>query len=220
MALPSQNNGVTLGALKPASVFGDYNNIIFAIQQAIARLETCTLVRVESCTNDDDLSPVGFVDVTPLVNQIDGNGNATPHATIFNIPYLRIQGGTNAIIMDPKPGDIGVCLFASRDISTVKVTKAQANPGSFRSYSFADGLYAGGLLNGTPEQFVRFTDSGITIQASSTITLHAPSIVIDGDATISGNLTVDGDVTAQGTSLHTHRHTTTTNGNPTSGPIP
>jgi hypothetical protein len=155
------------GNLKSSSNWGEYNNIAFAIQQAINKMQTSTLVRIESCTNDGDLSPVGFVDVTPLVNQIDGAGNPTPHVTVYGLPYLRMQGGTSAIIIDPKPGDIGVAVFASRDISKVKSTKAQANPGSFRSYDFADGLYLGGMLNAAPEQYIRFDDSGITVVAAN-----------------------------------------------------
>lgn len=158
---------LSLGALTPWSNLGEYNNIIFAVQQALSKMQTGTLVRIESCTNDGDLSPVGFVDVTPLVNQIDGSGNPTPHITVYGLPYLRMQGGTSAIIMDPKPGDIGAAVFASRDISNVKSTKAQANPGSLRSYDFADGMYLGGMLNATPEQYIRFSDDGITIVAAN-----------------------------------------------------
>jgi hypothetical protein len=167
MASPSQNNGIPLGALTPNSTWGEYNNIIFAVQQAISKLQTATLVRIETCTNDGDLSPVGLVDVTPLVNQIDGSGNPTPHVTVYGLPYLRMQGGTSAIIIDPKPGDIGVAVFASRDVSKVKSTKAQANPGSFRSYDFADGLYLGGMLNAAPTQYIRFGNDGITIVAAN-----------------------------------------------------
>lgn len=157
------------GQLDPWSTQGEYSNILFAVRQAINLLRTADIVRVEACTNDGDLSPVGFVDVTPLVNQIDGANppNPTPHVTIFGLPYLRMQGGTAAIIMDPKPGDLGVALFASRDISKVKTAKAQANPGSFRSYDFQDGMYMGGLLNGAPEQYIQFSDAGISIVAGS-----------------------------------------------------
>lgn len=164
MGSPSQ---VSLGALKPSSTWGDYNNIIFAVQQAISKLQTATLVRIESCTNDGDLSPVGFVDATPLVNQIDGSGNPTPHVTVYGLPYLRLQGGTSAVIIDPQPGDLGVAVFASRDISKVKSTKAQGNPGSFRSYTFEDGMYLGGMLNATPQQYIRFGADGITIVAGN-----------------------------------------------------
>lgn len=243
MGSPSQTDGTATGQLKPSSTWGEYNRIQFAIQQAISQMQTATLVRIEACTNDGDLSPVGFVDVTPLVNQIDGSqpANPTPHVTIYGLPYLRMQGGSNAIILDPSPGDIGVAVFASRDISKVKSTKVQANPGSYRAYDFADGMYLGGMLNGAPTQYIQFGASGIEIVSPTAITLRAPSVVIDasatvtitapeialdgalassgGDATMSGNLTTSGEVTASGIALSTHVHTSATPGNPTSPPL-
>lgn len=186
------SQSVNSGLAKPTTQWGEFNNIAFLVQQALLKVQTATLVRIESCTNNGGLDPVGFVDVTPLVNQIDGKGNATPHVTIYNVPYLRIQGGANAIIIDPQAGDVGVCVFASRDITKVKSTKKQANPGSWRQYSFSDGLYLGGMLNAAPTQYIQFNDSGVTITA--------PLV------TINGTLHVTGDVVGQGTSLHTHKH--------------
>lgn len=236
MALQSQAaDGVTSGQQRPQSTWGEFNNIAFMVQQALAKMQTATLVRVEACTNSGGLSPVGFVDVTPLVNQIDAQGNPTPHVTIHNIPYFRLQGGGNGIIIDPQKGDIGVCVFASRDISKVKSSKRQANPGSFRQYSFSDGMYLGGMLNGTPTQYVQFSAAGIKIHSPTAIVLEAPVVEINGgtsttintptftvngatvlngtvqqtgggSAHFSGTMMVDGDVTAEGTSVHNHVH--------------
>lgn len=179
MASPSQGaNGIPSGQQKPASTWGDFNNIMFVVQQAIGKLQTATLVRVESCTNAGGLSPVGFVDVTPLVNQLDGQGNPTPHVTIHNVPYFRLQGGANAVIIDPEKGDIGVAVFASRDISQVKATRKQGNPGSHRQYSFADGMYLGGMLNGTPTQYIQFSAAGIRIHSPTQVKLDAPDVLI------------------------------------------
>ncbi len=203
--------------LSPQNVSGDYNSMSFAIQQALAEIQTATLVRIVSCTNAGGLSPVGFVDVLPLVNQVDGKGNATPHVAMHNLPYLRIQGGSNAVIIDPQAGDIGIAIFASRDISKVKTTKAPANPGSWRRHDFSDGLYLGGVLNGAPIQYFQFTAEGINIVSPTKITLSAPLIEIDGQlsqglganggsAEMLGPVTVTNDVTATGTSTHTHVH--------------
>jgi len=179
MASQSQAaDGVTSGQQRPQSTWGEFNNIAFLVQQALGKMQTATLVRVESCTNAGGVSPVGFVDVTPLVNQIDAQGNPTPHVTIHNVPYFRLQGGANGVIIDPVAGDIGVCVFASRDISKVKSTKKQANPGSFRQYSFSDGMYLGGMLNGTPTQYVRFSAAGIKIHSPTAVVLEAPDVQI------------------------------------------
>jgi hypothetical protein len=57
---------------------------------------------------------------------------------------------------------------ADRDISSVKATMGQANPGSARQYDFADGVYIGGLLGSTPPtQYVAFTETGIQIEDSN-----------------------------------------------------
>lgn len=221
MASQSQAaDGVTSGQQRPQSTWGDFNNIAFLVQQALGKMQTATLVRVESCTNAGGLSPVGFVDVTPLVNQIDAQGNPTPHVTIHNVPYFRLQGGANGIIIDPQKGDIGACVFASRDISKVKTSKQQANPGSFRQYSFSDGMYLGGMLNGTPTQYVQFSAAGIKIHSPTAIVLEAPDVkilaqtveinasasatvttptfTVNGDAVINGNTTMAGGVAQTG----------------------
>lgn len=193
-------------------------------------MQTATLVQVQACSNDGDLSPVGTVNVLPLVNQIDGSipPNSQPHITVYGLPYLRVQGGSNAVIIDPQPGDIGIAVFASRDISGVKATKAQANPGSQRSYDFADGIYMGGVLNGSPTRYIQFSGAGITINDPSIITLQAPSILLkgavtqsDGDVSMTGNLSVADNVTVMNDtiSVKDHVHTSAPVGTPTSGPI-
>lgn len=180
MASQSQGaNGVPNGQQRPSTTWGEFNNLAFMVQQALSKMQTATLVRIEACTNAGALSPVGYVDVTPLVNQLDGQGNPTPHVTIYNVPYFRLQGGANGIIIDPQKGDIGIAVFASRDISKVKVTKKQGNPGSFRQYNFADGMYIGGVLNGTPTQYVQFSSSGIRIHSPTQVKLDAPAILLE-----------------------------------------
>lgn len=219
--------------------FGVY---MFIVQQALAKLCTVTLVKVISCTNNGALAPVGYVDVQPMVNQMTGTDEPVEHGIIYNVPYFRLQGGVNAIIIDPAPGDIGVCAFASRDISSVKASKKLANPGSKRTFDFADGLYFGGMLNGQPTQYIRYSATGIDMVSPTKITLTAPEVDINAStkvvvttpeadinassafavtspaATMSGTLAVTGTVTGAGKSLSTHTHTSTTPGTPTSAP--
>lgn len=196
----------------------DYNALVFVIRQQLQKLQTVTLVRVVRVSNAGGLAPVGTVDVQPLVNQMTGNRQSIPHGIIARVPYLRIQGGADAIILDPKVGDIGMCGFASRDISAVKTAKGPANPGSFRQYDWADALYFGGFLNGTPSQYVQFNTSGIKVVSPAAVTIQAPEITLDGNVHITGATTADGDVTAEGTSLHTHVHSGVQPGGGNSGP--
>ena len=167
------------GLMPLQAALGEFDRIAFMVQQALSKMQTATLVRIEACTNAGGLSPVGYVDVTPMVNQLDGQGNPTPHVTIYNVPYFRLQGGANGIIIDPQKGDIGVAVFASRDISQVKTTKKQGNPGSHRQYSFADGMYLGGMLNGTPTQYIQFSTAGIRIHSPTRVKIDAPDVLIE-----------------------------------------
>lgn len=159
----------------------------FMVRMLTGKMATATLVEVISCTNSGGLSPVGFVDVQPLVNQVDGNGVPVPHGVIHNLPYFRLQGGANAVIIDPQRGDIGMAAFASRDISSVKANRAQANPGSARRFDMADGMYFGGLLNGAPTQYVQFSAAGITITSPTAITLNAPTITANASTSFTVN---------------------------------
>jgi hypothetical protein len=192
----------------------DTNALRFLFQQLMAGVWTSGLVLVRAVTNVDTLDPVGFVDVQPMVHQIDGQGQITPHGTIHNLPYFRMQGGTNAVILDPKVGDIGIAIFASRDISAVKTSKQPGAPGSWRRNDPADGLYIGGFLNGVPAQYVLFSDAdGIKVVSPTRVTIQAPDIQFIGPTHTTGAVTGDttatygGEVTANGghtVSAHTH----------------
>ncbi|MEX3614583.1 MAG: Gp138 family membrane-puncturing spike protein [Burkholderia gladioli] len=175
------------GFQEPGDAVGQFGALSFLVNRILSRVHTITLVEVVAVTNSGDLSPVGFVDVQPLVNQIDGAGNAMPHGVIHHVPYFRLQGGTNAVVIDPQIGDKGLCAFASRDISSVKATKARANPGSRRVFDMADGLYIGGFLNGDVVQVVQFSRAGIDIRSPTKITLHAPSVEINANTSFSVN---------------------------------
>lgn len=164
-----------------------FNVTEFIVRNMLARVCTATLVRVKSVTNAGAIDDVGFVDIEPLVNLLDAKGNAIEHGVIFHCPYLRIQGGTNAVIMDPVAGDIGIAVFADRDITSVISNKDRSNPGSFRQHSMADGLYLGGVLNGAPTQWVQFSTAGIKIHSPTKVTLEAPDVTIEADAAVEIN---------------------------------
>ena len=191
MSQPNNGEGF-LGLQSLQSGGSEFNAQMFLIQSVLSKISTVTLVQVKAVTNNGGVEPVGFVDILPLVNQIDGAGNAVQHGTIYKCPYFRLQGGTDAIILDPKVGDIGIALFADRDISSVTANRSQANPGSRRRFDMSDGLYLGGVLNGVPAQYVRFTADGIVILSPSKVTIQAPSIFLDGNVTSSGTFTNNG----------------------------
>jgi len=190
------------GHQNPGDSAGQFGAQAFIIKQMLSRLQTMTLVKVITCTNAGGLSAVGFVDVEPLVNQIDGEGNGKPHKPLYNLPYSRLQGGANAIILDPKPGDIGIAGFASRSIAKVKKTRKRSNPDTFSQFSMSDGMYLGGALNGLPTNYIQFTDGGdIIIHSSGNISLSAPTITTSGAWEHTGTLKNNG-VNISSTHVH------------------
>lgn len=229
----------TQGYQQPDSFGAPYNAHRFVINSLIALARTGTPCQVLSVTNNGGVSAVGFVDLQPLVNQVSGSGLSQPEGKITGIPYFRLQGGSNAVIIDPKVGDIGYASFADKDTSSVKKNKAQSNPGSGRQFDVSDAWFFPCFLGAAPTQYVRFYDGGIDVKstgkitftdgAGSTIVMNgdgtgtmtfAGGLTINADETVNGKITATGDVKGTGTSLHTHVHGgVTTGGSDTTGPI-
>jgi hypothetical protein len=203
------------GHLDPSDHLNDHNATVAIINKMMARRNISIPVRVVAVTKNGEMGPPGFLSVTPLVNQVDGAGNAVEHAVVHNIPYIRHQCGGSAIIMDPKVGDIGTMVIADRDISGVKETRDRSNPGSWRSGSMADGIYMGTVLGNTPTtNTVRFHDGGVEIASMLHVTITSPHVTITSD-----------DVQINGTSLKhnghevgsTHKHTGVSTGSGQTG---
>jgi len=177
----------------------DYNRESFVIDQKLKKIRTGVPVKVVA-VNGGGVGKPPTVDVIPTANMTDGQGNATKHLTIFAIPVARVQGGGNAVIVDPVVGDYGIMLVSDRDISAIKANSgAQSNPGSFRHHSLADGVYVGAILNSaTPTQYVQFTSSGIVLHDKNGNVVQTDSSGVEITATtvkINGALQVTGEVT-------------------------
>lgn len=209
-SFPLPDNQAYQGAASLNSGASDFNAMDFVVRQIMGKMATATLVQVTDVHSAGEIAAAGFVDIHPMVAQIDGKGNATPHGTIHNVPYIRIQGGANAVIIDPAVGDIGIAIFAGQDISSAKVNKAPSNPGSRRRFDMADALYVGGVLNGVPTQYVRFSADGIELKPIATVT-------ITGDLHVTGTATADTDVIGGGKSLKSHTHSGVTTGSGNTG---
>lgn len=150
----------------------EYNRIALVVRQMLAGQAVATPVIVRAVSDDGKNA-----DVQPMVAQLDGAGNATPHGIIHNLPVWQLGGGVNAVIVAPVVGDMGLAVFCHTDISSVKKTKAPGNPGSRRRNDYADGVYLGGLQWGPdPTQFIRLSGSGIEITA--------PTVVVSDNLTV------------------------------------
>lgn len=171
--------------LDPRVLIDDHAFLQNQIAAMLAKTHVSTLVRVISVTNAGDLSPVGYVDILPLVQQLDTSGKPISHAVIHNVPYSRVQGGANAVIIDPQAGDIGAAIFCDKDISRVKVnakadlSKAESMPGSLRRHDMSDAAYLYTVIGQTPTQYIQFNSAGITVHSPVKVTVSAPDVQVN-----------------------------------------
>lgn len=172
-----------VGQAEDNSGTGQYNLLSFVFSTLAGRMATATLVQVKAVHPGDELKQ-GTVDVQLLVNQIDALGNSTPHGVVYGLPYARVQAGACALIIDPAVDDIGVAVFASRDITAVKANLAQSNPGSFRRFDYADGIYLFSALGATaPTDYVQLPASGglnFADRLGNSIVADADGVTING----------------------------------------
>ena len=173
------------------------------VARLIGRSYTVSIVKVDT-VQPGQTGPVGFLSAVDMIQQVDGNNEGIPNVPMLKLPYFRLQGGANAVIIDPKPGDIGLAAFARRDITEIKRTKTEGPPPSARAYDVSDGIYIGGILNGAPSQWIHFLDSGIDVVATGKITYTTPAEyeinassfkVTAGTADIIAATNIDGAVT-------------------------
>ncbi|GBR56522.1 Gp138 family membrane-puncturing spike protein [Gluconobacter sphaericus] len=193
------------GSLRPTDASSAFQVQTAMIRRVLSMLGAALPVKVLS-VNGVGVNPVGFVDVQPLVHQIDGAGNPTPRGVIHNVPYIRLQGGTRAIICDPAVGDTGFIMIASRDISTVKATRSAAAPGSYRQHDTADAIYIGGLLNEAPTEYIGWVDGDVHVKTAGKFIVDAAEMDINCAVKVAGEIAATGDVKAENISLQSHIH--------------
>lgn len=194
-----------------SSYGSDLNAAEFFVKSIIKRtVSTAIPVRVDRVDRAGDGSGALYVDATPLVCQTNADGNAIDSVSIPRLPYFRLQHGTAAIIVDPKPGDVGLAVFAQQDVSKLTGGNTPVGPGSFRCFDMSDGFYIGGFWGQTPTTFIRVEDTGdITITAPQTVTVNTEAVTVNcSTATVnaSGSITFNtpsstftGNVEIQGT---------------------
>lgn len=193
----SQDN-LPLTNARPEQSVGGAAQDKFIIQQLISNVHTMIPVEVVSVSvPTGTLAPIGRCSVRPLVQQVDGNNNVYGRGQIINVPYLRVQGGKNAVVLDPVVGDVGLCGFCERDISMVKRTGAEAAPNTRRQYSLNDAVYMFTMMSGTPEQFVHFKDSGIDIKSTGDININGLIIKPNGQLVLANGVVVDTHIHSQ-----------------------
>jgi hypothetical protein len=129
----------------------EVNNVDFMIDQATARLSKLHIVKVLTVHPGNNANIPTTVDIQPMVDMVDPQGNRTAHGIIYGVPAARLHAGGNAILLDPSVGDVGMMHIADRDTSSLYANGGQQSPpGSSRRHDMADGHYHGGLYTIAP----------------------------------------------------------------------
>lgn len=226
MSDEQKSDAAGYGQQAPEDTAGPFNSQVFLVKQLMAQMATARPVIVTEVSGGGPSGPP-TVSVQSMVSQVDGVGNATPRGVIYGVPVFRLQGGTNAIICDPKVGDKGIMVCADRDISAVKASGDIATPGSQRRYDPADGMYFGGILNGAALQYIEFTEDGINVhdKNGNIFALSAAGITLTilggaGTMIVKGAIAATGGVTSNNGlhSMSSHVHSGVTTGLGNSGP--
>lgn len=202
--------------------FGGVKEFQQNVLAVMGQFNTGELVRV-TAVSGGGLDIVGFVSVKILTQRTDADNNNVDLGEIHNVPYFRVTGGKNAVILDPQVGDIGFCGFCSRDISLVKRIRAMAAQNVSRYSDIADAFFFGGWSNQTPENYIWFDGDEIKIKSSIKVTIDAPTSHFTGNVTADGtiqDLAASGGVTMDSmrTTYNGHTHTEQGDGQPTSPP--
>ena len=182
----------------PTDTANEYTALRFLVWQMLLKAQTMTLVEVQA-VHGGGVGATPTVDVLPLADQVDGAGNAIPQVTLYGRPCMRWAAGSNAIILDPQQGDIGVMGFASRDISSVLSSRQHGPPPTTRAFDYADGIYLGGIPKDPPSNYVQIdTDGTVNIVSTQAINLTVGSTTFQMD---SSGFTLDGAVDANGAEI-------------------
>ena len=180
------------------------NALDFFTDQKLKSIFTCDIVKV---INVDEKT----VDIQPLVYQVNGDNEIMKQEPIYGVPYCRQQAGINGIILKPQVGDLGVVVYARRDISSVISSGGENVPDTRRFLSENDAIYLCSIASimSQPTRFIEFTESGISITPNTKLT-------INGDVEVTG--TVKAQDCISGTiSGKTHTHSGVTSGGDSTG---
>lgn len=195
--------------LSPQSGLGEANRMRFLFRRMMAEVRTAIPCQVVAVNSPGGVAPAGTVDLQPLVQQTDGAGNVVDLPVLYNVPYLRWQGGASAIILDPVVGDRGLVCFCDRDVSAVVAAQAKSPQGSNRRFSLSDGFFVGEVLNAAPTQYLQFDPTnGVTLNSPTKITVQIGTGSSAARAVLSGSNVVlsfgGNSVTIDSSGIHFH----------------
>lgn len=185
------------GFLDESTNSNDFNKLSFIIRQTVLGLVDTCFVGIVKAVNEDNT-----VDVLPIVNGVDGNGKSVERSIVFNLPYLRHQGGVCKVDIMPAIGDIGLVCLTKEDSSSAIEQKSNTVPPTDKKYNKSNGIYIASIASTCEEAKHSLTirEEGITIDTAAKIVISCGE---DATVNVGGNLTasITGDMSANVTGI-------------------
>ena len=210
---------ISTPSYNPADIKTAAGALNFVINKSLLQLEKVAPARVVSY---DRASNRAVVQV--LQYGVTSTGEKISRQTISDIPVLMLSGGGFSFSFPIAEGNTGWIISADRDISTFKQNPDMFTPATYQIHKFKDGFFIPDIVNpdfttdDTDAVILTSTDGATKISVKSgVVEITAPSVVINGDLTVSGSITADGDVIGAGISLSTHTHSGVQTGSGSTG---
>lgn len=208
-------------SVSPFTQSSEQNALDYLIlTKILTTVHTAIPVRVDKVTRPNHSGASGYLSATPLIAQIDNEGNTLPQVSIPKLRWFRYQAGTCAIICDPKPGDVGLAVFAQRDVNALTGGNEPVRPDTFRVFDMSDGFFFGGFWGKTPATYIEINDNKVEIKADVHIigkVTTTDTITADKDIITKTNVKATGEVTGSGINLSSHVHGGVESGPSTTG---
>lgn len=200
-----------------------YNADDYHIRTVIDKLvNTAFIARIDSCSSAGE-GGTRTVCATPLICEINGDGDALASPSYIELPHYRFQGGIAAFIVDPVAGDLGVFVCMKRDSSGLNKSSSNTQkPSTFRKFNLADSVMVATIHTKDPtvwihckqdntiivhapvgciiesDGYIKATCATCDITASGGATVTAPNVTINGDLVVNGAISSSGGISSSG----------------------
>lgn len=171
--------------------------------QVSAGISVATIGRIESYDHATQKATV-----KPLVQRQYRDGRADTMPIIADVPVVWPRAGGASLTFPVVRGDTVLVIFADQAIERFLASGRETAPGDLRRHALTDAIAIPGLISfntgslSTNNDDVLLTYKGaeIRITGGGEITMKAPTVRIDGDVSVTGDV-VAGDI-----SLRNHVH--------------
>lgn len=184
--------------------------------------------------------------VMGMLRQADGTSKSIAMPLLLDCPVMFPGGGGVTLTFPIKPGDEALVVFASRCIDAWWQLGGVRGQAEFRMHDLSDGFVFAGVrsqprafdvstdaaqlrtddgaasisINPDSNNITALTPGAIVATAGGGATINAPTIVLNGNVQITGNLNIGGQTVGNGINLNTHQHTgVQAGGANTGGPV-